>query len=406
MGGDDEVRQTKKAHPIVRLFTGIGWLITSGKQRRKDRARQRAEEERLAEENGEVVKKKPGLIGRLFGKKKKKNNDDEDSDEEDDAQDAQDDEEDWDGNVSDDGDGESEDWDPDVDDGDEDDYYEEDVDFTFRPGQPVHPFEEREPIERLGPEDLRELQETLAKMQPKYKKAEDQIPDGEIEQMVKNRMARLRKANKFNAVIAFGESRQIPITQGRIRIPTLITVTGHNGAGGNLGINGVYERFPDNHHGRPVYQKYLDRHEYINEPQVVQFSNGAKAWVSHDLDDEHNGRTFPTIHDSPRTALAMKHTMVAVKVLPPRKDPHAVGDFTLVHKSEAWFIYFDDLMAAWCIGPKPGSNSVFARCYGVDESIPDGLGPDRWEVFDVGMRTWSTHRTLRTLKGGTVSSAK
>jgi len=143
----------------------------------------------------------------------------------------------------------------------------------------------------------------------------------------------------------------------------------------------------------------------VNELQQVELCNGARGFVCQDLDDDDNWRTFPTVHDSPRSKLAMKQSMVSVKVLKTKALPGAVGHFEYVHKTESWFIFFDDLLGAWCIGPKPGSNEVFARCYGVDQAIPDNLGPARWQVFDIGHRTWYTHKHLRTMKGGAVSSA-
>merc|ERR1711988_677584 len=122
-----------------------------------------------------------------------------------------------------------------------------------------------------------------------------------------------------------------------------------------------------------------------------------------DLDDEDCGRTFPTHFDDQNTHTALKHTMVSAKVLPCEREPGAVGDFRFVHKSECWFIFFDNYLGAWCIGPRPGSSAVFARCFGVAEVLPDALGPERWQVFDIGHRKWHVSKNLRTTKGGKVS---
>merc|ERR1719453_2842343 len=135
-------------------------------------------------------------------------------------------------------------------------------------------------------------------MNPKYKKAESEILEEKLERAVNERLARLRKANKCNALIAFGASgRQVPLNLGNIKVPTLIEVTGHCGSGGNMGVNGIYERYPDNCCGRPVYQKYLQRDNFIQEPQKVEFASGAQSWSIQDLDDEYGGRTFPTHWD-------------------------------------------------------------------------------------------------------------
>merc|ERR1719265_1251356 len=76
------------------------------------------------------------------------------------------------GGVSDDGsENESEEYDPEADDGDDAEEYEDYVD-AFRPGDYNHPGYAKEPIERLGPEDIRELDETVTRMSPKYKNGE------------------------------------------------------------------------------------------------------------------------------------------------------------------------------------------------------------------------------------------
>jgi len=402
----------KPAHPFVRLGKWVVNKVSQGRAKRKEKkAAKAAEKERLEEEIKEERKQlkaqgkfvdKPKKTGLLFNLKKAvglaKEADQISDDESDDSGD-QDRSRDWrDDDFSDrsmdEEDEESEEYVPTEDD---------EVD-AFRVGE-YFPGQVQEPIERLGPEDIKQLELTMRKMQPKYRKAENEILEEKLQRAVNERLSRLRKANKCNAIIAFGATRQVPINLGNVRIPTLISVTGHHGAGGNLGVNGVYERYPDNYCGRPVYQKYLERDEWVSEPQALEFRNGAQAWAVQDLDDEYGGRVFPTVYDQKVTREAMKQTMVSVKVLPVEKDPDKVGNFRFVDKADVWFIYFDDLQGAWCIGPRPGSGECFAKCYGVDEAIPDNLGPDRWEVFDVGHRKWHTHKNLRTLKGGHISSA-
>jgi len=397
-------------HPFVKLCSFVVYKTKQVGANHKLRKVANAEQKALRQaggdeldEDGEPVrrqKKPPGRLGRMMGmlRRKKKKDDDSDSDGDETTKESA--MEEWDGNVSGSSEGESEEWDRD----EEDEYEEEEELDAFRPGE-YNELDDLEPITRLGPEDLQELEDTMHRMNPKYVKAESMVYDGKIEIAVNERLSRLRRANKFNALIAFGAPMTIPINPGNVKIPTLISVAGHHGLGGNVGINGIYERYPDNHYGRPVYQKYLEREEWLNELQQVELCNGARGFVSQDLEDDENWRTFPTVHDSPRSKLAMMQSMVSVKVLGARHLPGAVGHFEYVHKTESWFIFFDDLLGAWCIGPKPGNCEVFARCYGVDEAIPDNLGPERWQVFDVGHRTWYTHKNLRTMKGGLVSSS-
>jgi len=415
MGRDDDDEHASKPHPFVRLVKFVGKKVSRiGAGRRakyaeqaEAEAAQEEEERQLAKQLGHRRKKKKKKGGRfqklLFWRKNKDEEDDDDSSEEGDSRRNLDDQGDYWGDLSGSGETDSEEWDPNQDDDDDD---QEDYVDAFRPGELGRAAYNKDPIERLGPEDIKELEETMHRMNPKYKKAETAILEEKMERAVSEQLKRLRKSNCFNARIAFGPAgRQIPLNLGNVKIPTLICVTGHHGMGGNAGINGVYERYPDDYHGRVVYQKYLERDEWLQEPQAIEFRNGAQAWAIQDLDDESGGRTFPTIHDTPRTKLAMKHTMVSAKVLPLHPDPDAVGHFRWVDKTESWFLFWDDLIGAWCIGPKPGSGYVFARCFGVDEALPDNLGPDRWQVFDVGHRKWYTHKNLRTYKGGTVSSA-
>jgi len=458
-----------QAHPFVRLGKFIvGGIAQRGKNKRAKAAKKKEEakvvkqEERLKAVSAygrHNKKKKPGnFISRLFSRKKAGADDDDSDSDEDDAAGRRGLDDDDIGNVSDDDD-ESEEYDPA---GEIEDYGEDDEAYmdlpAFRAGGEKHPNFIREPIERLGPEDLKILAETVIKMAPKYKKCESKILDEKLENAVIERLKRLKPATHINGLVAFGAIGVTPQSLGNIKVPTLITVFGHNGIGGNIGVNGVYERYPDNYHGRAVYQKYLERDEWVHEPQQAELKNGQRVWANVDLDESDvfqkgdqvsvsgregeiaygplpagnplgegtykivyrdgttdfltstwikmaGARTFPTVHDPPDVKKAMRKEMKNVRVYPAKKAPGSVGHFRFVDKCESWFIFFDNLLGAWCIGPKPGFGSVFARCYGVDEAIPDGLGPERWQVFDVGQRIWHTHKHLQTLKGGVVSSA-
>jgi hypothetical protein len=281
----------------------------------------------------------------------------------------------------------------------------------------------QESIERLGPEDLALLEETMRAKNAKIKDVSKMIPQEKLEIMVRTRLERLRKATHLNGLISYGTCQFESANLGNITVPNLIIVAGHNGFGGNLDVNGVYKRYPDNFDGRPVYQKVLERDEWEPEEQMVETPDGQRlpATLEAAFPEIVGGRTFPTIHDSPRTRDKLRKAGRSVTVLPAKRAVGAYGDFRPVHQKESWFLFFDNLASAWCIGPKPFTRSAnldyagyptntrrndknvctaFARCRSVEDAVPDNLGPEMWEMYDVGRRMWIKCDRLRTRKGG------
>lgn len=250
-------------------------------------------------------------------------------------------------------------------------------------------------IERVGSEDIAQLNEMVAKNE-NIKDTRTMIPQEKLERAVQERLKRLKPALHLNGLLAFGQCEYVTANIGNITVPDIINVAGHNGAGGNIDVNGIYKRYPDNYDGRAVYQKVLERDEWEPQEQLIETFSGQLMPATL----ESGGRTFPTIHDSPRTKKMLKESMRCDKVLPAQRARGCLGDFRPVHRKECWFLFFDNLSGAWCIGPKPGSNLAFARCRGVEEAVPDNLGPEGWEIFDVGRRMWVKCDRLHTRKGG------
>merc|ERR1712187_455286 len=59
-----------------------------------------------------------------------------------------------------------------------------------------------------------------------------------------------------------------PLGCGPQVIPQMIVVTGHQGFGGNLGVNGIYERYPDDFQGHPVYMKKMEKRAEEDEASL------------------------------------------------------------------------------------------------------------------------------------------
>jgi len=268
------------------------------------------------------------------------------------------------------------------------------LDYSLQ--QKINRMHKAQPIERLGPEDFAILNEAMTARHPNLKGTKKIHPEEKLARAVEERLKKFKKSTHLNGLIAFGKCEYATANIGNITVPDIINVSGHNGFGGNIGVNGVYKRYPDNYHGRAVYQKVLEREEWESEEQLVQTTTGQLIPATL----ESGGRTFPTIHDSAEARDVLRKTMRYDKVLPAKRAHGCTGDFRVVHKKECWFLFFDNKSGAWCIGPKPGSDLAFARCRGVEEAVPDNLGPEAWEIFDVGRRMWIKCDRLRTRKGG------
>lgn len=168
---------------------------------------------------------------------------------------------------------------------------------------------------------------------------------------------------------------------GIATVPRLIVVSGHANSGGNLSINGIYERFPDDFHNRPVYRKTLEKRaiEDIELPADVQTTGSFR-------------------NHSPRTRTVMRRYQVYDYTSYPR-PPRDTAAAKLVAPFGDFYLYFDDKIGSWCIGPVRGGSEIFAKYPGAQEIIPDGLA-DHWEVYDVGRKRFRPSKYLKTRKGG------
>mmetsp|Transcript_67847 Transcript_67847/g.126759 ORF Transcript_67847/g.126759 Transcript_67847/m.126759 type:complete len:429 (-) Transcript_67847:93-1379(-) len=282
--------------------------------------------------------------------------------------------------------------------------------------------------DELTEDDFEAMEAALQRLQPKCRPPADMIVDTDLKSRVK---AQLNPARHFNATLAFGATGprsefSVSFTEPKSKAaPRVILVSGHSGAGGNIALNGVYERYPSDYHGRPVYQKVMEKR--------VELDPMATPEDSEPDEEELRIPAWRRVHRTPlekfverrqeqmrrgQAGLAMTRAAMQGKELdaqatcllsragyqtmhlPKPAGATQQGDASLVvdSLSNQWFLFFDRLHGWWCIGAKPGATQVVARCGGATELAPHGL--KNWEVWDVGMCHWRRHGRLRTIKGG------
>mmetsp|Transcript_11860 Transcript_11860/g.27006 ORF Transcript_11860/g.27006 Transcript_11860/m.27006 type:complete len:438 (+) Transcript_11860:53-1366(+) len=284
--------------------------------------------------------------------------------------------------------------------------------------------------DELTEDDFEALEAALGRLQPKCRPPAELIVDTNLRSQVK---ARLNPARHFNATLAFGATGprsefSVSFTEPKAKAaPRVILVSGHSGLGGNIALNGVYERYPSDYHGRAVYQKVMEK-------RVEQDPMATPEEISSELDeDELRIPAWRRVKRTPlekfvdrrqeqmlrsQAGLAMTRAAMQGKEmdarttciisragyqtmqLPKPTGATQQGDASLVVDTLAnrWFLFFDRLHGWWCIGAKPGAAQVIARCGGATELCPHGL--KNWEVWDVGLCQWRRHARLRTIKGG------
>mmetsp|Transcript_105942 Transcript_105942/g.299509 ORF Transcript_105942/g.299509 Transcript_105942/m.299509 type:complete len:402 (+) Transcript_105942:51-1256(+) len=164
---------------------------------------------------------------------------------------------------------------------------------------------------------------------------------------------------------------------GGVPAPRLVVVTGHDGPGGNIGINGIYERHPDDFGGRPVYQKELEKRAVLDPFATLAPRQRRKRREVH----------------SPRTRLLLDRSQRLQELPAP---PPEAGPFEICSARGAWFLFFD--RGYWTIGPQVGCTEAHARCPGAEQVVPSSLA--NWEVWDVGKKCFYKHKKLRAFKGG------
>lgn len=185
-----------------------------------------------------------------------------------------------------------------------------------------------------------------------------------------------------NPLISFNSSLMISkpavATKGASSIPHIIGVTGHAQAGGNLGLNGIYEVRSGLFNDRPVYQKTLEK-RLVRDLMTCP----AEGLIA----DRMPLRTWDERILTQRSSRVRKLG----------KPVQEAGLATMWPTPNAWFLYFDKNLGCWCIGPKVGHYEVYAMCPGAEEFYPDKL--DRWQVWNCGEKLWYSHKSLRTFKG-------
>lgn len=218
--------------------------------------------------------------------------------------------------------------------------------------------------------ELAKLEANLYATHPKLQDPRRLVPDFELESAIR---LRRNPAVSFNAKMVMGG--RVADTLGARQVPHAVVITGHRGGGGNIGLNGVYELFPDAFHDRPVYQKMLEKRELLQE----EFPPG---------------RIRPrSLHDQQSRFEAGRSQRALIVKAPQRSG----GATTMKTVRDAYFLFFDRGNGCWCVGPRVGHSEIYARCPGTEELLPDKL--DRWEVWNAGQKRWYEHNGLRTHKG-------
>jgi len=153
----------------------------------------------------------------------------------------------------------------------------------------------------------------------------------------------------------------------------MVIVTGHHGPGGNLGVNGIYERYPQDCEGRPVYFKSLEK-------RGAEDTDPELPLPMTDEDRLEKMRKQKAV-DIPRQSLATRPTKLFV----------AAGKYFLYSRRGMWYI-----------GPIVGSMEAFARCPSCDEAAPSDL--TGWEVWDAGKHAYRPSHRMTCTKCGTAQA--
>lgn len=272
----------------------------------------------------------------------------------------------------------------------------------------VPEFEEDVPMEidpwseELTKEDFEDLTECVKTFQPLFTPASEQVPEEDIIKEVKRRRNPLLK---FNATLSFGEAacqaRGMGVEgagkwascPGKLRprqIPQLVILTGHTRKiAGNMGMNGIYERFKEDFHGRPVYQKCMERRHV---PEWLIDDDGSLM-----VNPEDNVRRDYRPRTPRSQVLSRAYQRSEALELDPEWDRDPVYPKLLPSK-EQWWIYFDDHRGAWCVGPAVGAPDIYARCHALEAAVPHNL--KHWDVWDVGLKKWYENKGMKVIKAG------
>jgi len=265
---------------------------------------------------------------------------------------------------------------------------------------PLIPRFEPEPaVEKMDKEyalmELEKLDQTLKRVHPKLQLVQEQSPETDFMATVQSMLPKtLRLNGQLSSV------RPMPVYPGdgvSADVPRLVVVTGHKGVGGNVGLNGVYERHPDNFCSRPVYQKFLEKRR--EKPASPESPGSPTSQASF---SKGNGHQRLELRDLPPLTIGraggISYNQTAAYMKAPKVKSKSASVERVGAAQEVWFLYFMDTQGRWCIGPYVGSQEAYARCPGSGETVPDGLVG--WEVWDMGLKYWRRQNRMQAVKGG------
>eukprot|EP00929_Paragymnodinium_shiwhaense_P041525 TRINITY_DN21559_c0_g1_i1.p1 TRINITY_DN21559_c0_g1~~TRINITY_DN21559_c0_g1_i1.p1 ORF type:complete len:493 (-),score=121.86 TRINITY_DN21559_c0_g1_i1:164-1525(-) len=239
-----------------------------------------------------------------------------------------------------------------------------------------------ETIEDVTEEEHAKLMATVRRLQPAIVLPSELVTDAEMDARIKARMNPLRKFNssliQMDNTRTFGASPVPP--------PATVIVTGHNPSwgGGNLGVNGIYERYPSDYQGCPVYQKTLEKRAVATIPPP-----GTRIKYK----DLHDHQWMDRFQNSMRNQV--------VKSIPrPEED---FREMAMCPTYGTYFLYYKNDLGAWCIGPKVGGHEIFAKCNDVEEGVPFNM-MSGWQVWDAGTHKFRPSVGMRAVKAGTAES--
>jgi len=255
--------------------------------------------------------------------------------------------------------------------------------------------------EVLDDDEIEDLNRLVKELQPKLKAPEEVHLQ---EMRLRKEMVQRRPLIKFNAVLFFGEGARsargcgidgagaLWSCPGKPRprhIPEFIIVTGHKQRQrGNMGINGFYQRFDQDFHGRPVYHKIMERRQ-VRKSQVTETG---------ELELSAEDRFIRVWKPRSQEALVLSRRFQTVCEVPTEDSEDVMVYPKLLASKENWFLFFDDRRGAWCIGPAIGAIEIYAKCFTVEEAIPCNLG--EWQMWDIGKKEWYTNKGIRLIKVG------
>lgn len=249
--------------------------------------------------------------------------------------------------------------------------------------------------DKLQHEDFEELDRIVRTLNPGFVPAAELIPEAALRDEVK---AKRNPKSQFNALLSFGEGARAArgfgpqgagslfpgknVRYRPIHAPNMVLVSGHKQyTCGNVGLNGLYERYPEDFHGRPVYQKMFER-RYVTDEEFHVEEEGItlrRAWEPRDA----TARLIERRHQT-ATPLTPEPDVPVHPRLHPAKDE--------------WFLFFDDRRGSWCIGPAVGATEVYAKCPAVEDEVPSLLR--RWLVWDAGQKVWYENQGMKVVKAG------